>query len=82
MKARGIDGGGTDKGKWGMYDAPLLPHRSRVLARYCEPGNYPNVVTPRSIEAAVRSRVAGGMDFFDAQRQILEGVARWAEAEC
>jgi hypothetical protein len=59
-------------------DQPILPTEQRVIARYCEKGHYPNTITPRSIERAVRDRVAGGMDVFEAMRQVLGGVARWS----
>lgn len=59
------------------YDQPILPTEPRVIRRYCDPGYYPNTVTPRSIETAVRERVAAGTDVFEAMRQVLEGVARW-----
>lgn len=84
MRPRGIDGGGilAASTHFGLdLDRPILPTKGRVIKRYADWIEYPNTITPRSIEAAVRERVASGMDHFAAMRQVLEGVARWGEAE-
>jgi hypothetical protein len=56
---------------------PLLPYKSRVRDHVAYPYQYPNKMTPASVEDAIRARVAQGMDFFAAYRQVMAGVIRW-----
>lgn len=61
--------------------APIIPTKRRVEREFAALNEYPCTITPRSIEAAVRLRVADGMDVFEAYRQVLGGVARWSGHE-